>query len=90
MINQILDIQICDSADEAPDYNGTDIKGATISKCFIVANGMQSGKCSVDIQLVDSDGNKFATMLGRNLVEMLHQTMQGVDARNTPKNQTKH
>ena len=68
MGTNVLDIQICDSYNEAPDYkNGTrggeGFKGASLQKSVIVRNGTKAGNDTVDLQFIDENGNKFVAMI---------------------------
>ncbi len=76
MGTNVIDIQICDSADEAPDYrNGTrggaGFSEVSLQKAVIVRNGTTRGNDTVDIQFVDSAGNKHYAMITAALLKMV-------------------
>ncbi len=66
MITKMISTEIKESSKEAPNY-GADYKMVKIVKAILVANGMESGKPSVDLQLVDKNGNKYIAMLSGEL-----------------------
>lgn len=80
---QALEIQICDSPQEAPNYNRdeVDIRSIEITKAVIVKGGMVSGKPTVDLQMQTKDGCRFVAMLTGELVKGLAAAVQGVEQR---------
>lgn len=59
-----LDVQICESYKEAPNYreNGEGFKGAKLIKAIIVKKGTEGGFDTVDLQFEDEDGTKYVAM----------------------------
>lgn len=55
------------------DYNAWDPqpKGLKIEEMIIVQNGTVSGNATVDLVLVDADGNKYAALVTANLLKAL-------------------
>ena len=66
MITKMISTEIKESYKEAPNY-GPDYTMVKIVKAILVGKGMQSGKPSVDLQLVDKKGNKYIAMLSGEL-----------------------
>ena len=67
-------IQICNTIEEAPNYNtgangGEGFKGAQIVKAIIVRKGMVSGNDTVDLQFEDLEGNKYSCMITARLLK---------------------
>ncbi len=74
MGTNVFDIQICDNADEAPDYrNGTrggaGFKEASFNKAIIVRKGTARGNDTVDLHFTDEHGNKHVAMITAALLK---------------------
>lgn len=67
-----LRLKICDQPHEAPNYTlEENVKGCEFTDAVIVKNGTVNGKPTVDIVLVDKDGNKFVAMTSGEIIKML-------------------
>ena len=68
---QTLDIQICNSVEEAPNYNtdGQGFKGAKLIKAIVVRDGTEGGHDTVDLQFETEDGQKFIAMTTGRLLK---------------------
>lgn len=76
-INTHLTLTICDDAQDAIDkgfdYNKWE-KAPTplnIETAVVVRKGMQSGAATYDLLLVDSNGNKFVTLISAGLMKTM-------------------
>ena len=74
MGTNVLDLQICDHADEAPDYrNGTrggeGFRESSLIKAVIVRKGTRGGNDTVDLQFVDDNGQKHVAMITAALLK---------------------
>lgn len=70
---QKLGIMIFQSPSEAPNYNdllakGEKISALTLTDAYIVKNGTEGGKATIDLLLTDDKGNKFVSMITANLL----------------------
>ncbi len=68
---QNLSIKICDSIEDAPNYNtnGEGFKKAILTKAVIVRRGTQEGHDTIDLQFVDDAGNKYVAMITGRLLK---------------------
>jgi hypothetical protein len=68
-----INIQICNSTQEAPNYNtnGQGIKPANLDTAIIVKNGTIEGNPTVDLQFTDKDGNRYIAMITANLLKSI-------------------
>lgn len=66
-----ITIQICQSPDEAPNYNtnGRGIKAASLDTAIVVKNGTVEGNATVDLQFTDDKGNRYVAMITANLLK---------------------
>jgi len=80
---QMLQIEVANSPDEAPNYNRdfVDVHAARITKVVIVNKGMESGKPTVDFQFESMDGDKFVALLTGDIVKALADAVLGVECR---------
>lgn len=69
MISTSLAIEV-QPVHNAPKY-GEDFKIVRATKAIVVPNGTVTNKPTVDLQLVDADGNKYVAMITRSLAVML-------------------
>jgi hypothetical protein len=76
MITKTLDISIKDSYKEAPQHY-EDYTPVLIKKCIIVGKGTEAGKPTVDIQLIDDDGNKYIAFTTGAILESLGAAITG-------------
>lgn len=76
-----LAIQIVDSPALAPNYSRDEIdtRAVTIDKAIVVKKGTQSGKTTVDFQIVDQQGAKFVAMLTGALVLNLAEIIKAAE-----------
>ena len=60
----IIEIQICDSPNDAPNYNtdGKGFKGAKLIKAIVVRKGTQGGHDTIDLQFEDENGQKYIAL----------------------------
>lgn len=79
----VLKIKIHDSVDEAPHWNRdhADVRLVDIESAHIVCGGMASGKSSVDIEIVDLEGNRFVGILTGDLIKGLAKAIEGAENR---------
>ena len=61
MITKTLSIKNIKNVDDAPKY-GKDTTMLRLESALVVKRGTVSGAPTVDLQLVDADGNKFLVM----------------------------
>ncbi len=73
----VMPIEIVESPEDAPNYarDNVDIRGLTITKVVVVKRGMESGKASIDFQLVAKDGSEFVAMTTGTLLIALAQVI---------------
>ena len=77
-----LNIEVKNSPSEAPNYNKEiDIRRIVICKVIVVGKGTESGKATVDFQMVTEDGARFVAMLTGALVRQLVSVIDGVESR---------
>lgn len=71
MATNSIDVKICNTIDEAPDYvnNGEGFQLVEITKAVIVRNGTIGGNDTIDLQFSDGKGNKFVGMVTANLLK---------------------
>lgn len=76
-INQSLSVVLCDDALDAVakgySYSAwsTPPKPLHIDKVVVIQKGTAAGASTVDMVLVDKDGNKYVLMVTGNLLKML-------------------
>jgi len=74
-IMQHLKVAVCPSPEAASEagfiYDDTSYTRVEISTVVVVHNGTQDGNATVDIQLVDEQGNKYVVMVTANLLKSL-------------------
>lgn len=76
-INQRLSVVVCDDALDAAskgyNYSAWDPQPTplNIDKVVVVQKGTNAGASTVDLVLVDADGNSYVTMVTGNLLKML-------------------
>ena len=77
-----LHIEIVESPEDAPNYarDEVDVRGCQIVRAIIVKKGTQSGKPTVDFQIVAHDGSIFVAMLTGAIVKSLAGAVAGVEA----------
>ncbi len=68
-----LKINICNSIEEAPNYNkdGKGFKAASLVKAIIVRNGTKDENDTVDLQFKDESGQKYICMTTGKILKML-------------------
>jgi len=77
-----LNIEVKNIPSEAPNYNKEiDIRRIIIDKVIVVGKGTESGKATVDFQMVTEDGARFVAMLTGTLVRQLVSVIDGVESR---------
>jgi len=66
-----LQIKICESAKEAPNWveDYPDTVPLDLTKAIIVRKGMESGNDTVDLVLTDSEGKQYVTMITARLLK---------------------
>ncbi len=74
MGTNVLDIQICDTVAEAPDYKkpsptGETYIGASLQKAVIVRHGTEGDNDTVDLQFVDQHGHRFVAIITARLLK---------------------
>lgn len=53
------------------DYKGKGIKPVEIEKAVVVRKGTLEGNSTVDLLMVDQEGNQYVVMITGNLLKML-------------------
>jgi hypothetical protein len=76
MITQNMVIQLVNSPKEAPNYP-EDWTPLAISKAIVVGRGTVAGRPTVDLQLVDGQGNEYVVMTTGALMELLADAIEG-------------
>ena len=77
-----LAIHIHNSPGEAPNWNHTpDVRGATLEEAHIVRKGTVQGRCTVDLVLVDREGQRFVAMVTGAIAEALAAAVRGAEMR---------
>jgi hypothetical protein len=69
-----LNVVLCKDAEDATaqGYVYRDpIKALEIEKVVVVANGTEAGNSTVDLLLIDEQGNKFVVMITGNLLKSI-------------------
>lgn len=71
-----IEIQICNTIEEAPNYRKDmpEWKAADIQKAVIVRKGTQEGNDTVDLQFITEDGQKFVAMLTGRIIQSIART----------------
>lgn len=69
MISTSLAVEVQPVA-HAPTY-GEDVKMVRLAKAVVVPKGTVNGKPTVDLQLVDADGNKYLIMATGAIMTMI-------------------
>jgi hypothetical protein len=65
-----LIIQVCNSIDEAPVYNGDKIfNGVILKKAVIIRKWTVEGNSTIDLIFEDSDGKKYIAMITGRLIK---------------------
>jgi len=79
----MLKVLIVDSPDDAPNYNRDtpDVRAVDIHTAIVVREGMESGKSTVDFQIVDAEGCEYIAMLTGALVQQLAAAIVGAESR---------
>lgn len=72
MITSAISVQIAESVEAAPKYS-EEFKMVRADTVVIVPNGTKEGNPTVDIQLVDEEGNKYLIMATGKIMEMIGQ-----------------
>lgn len=74
-IQQHLDVVVCENPTEAIRqgylYREPVFKPISIDKVVVVKNGTTAGSSTVDIILVDDDGQKYVVMLTSKLLKLI-------------------
>lgn len=75
---EAVQVQIVDNPEDAPNYarDTCDIRGLTLTKLLIVKNGTKAGRPTVDLQLVDAEGNEFVALTTVRILATVHEVMQ--------------
>lgn len=69
-------IKICESPDQAPNYNKIGgYKAASIEEFLIVRKGTSGNRSTVDVIFTDESGQKYMTMLSGRIVRSLAQVI---------------
>lgn len=70
---QALSIKICNTVEEAPNYNtnGEGFKTAFLERGIIVRRGTVEGHDTIDLQFKDEDGNKYVALIPARLLKSL-------------------
>jgi hypothetical protein len=76
MINNDIILELVDVPTQAP-YYGEDFKMLKMVRGVVVGKGTIKGKPTIDIQLVDQDGNKYLVMATGGLLEMIAAAIRG-------------
>lgn len=71
MITTDVSVQIVNTPAEAPNYDAKDTTIVKIAKAIVVGKGTESGKPTVDLQLVDAEGKQYLIMTTGAILEML-------------------
>lgn len=81
----ILQIEIVDSPQQAPNYSRDmiDVRFVSLTKAVVVNRGMLSGKATVDFQFRDQEGGDYVAMLTGELVKHLAAIIAGVESRSS-------
>ena len=69
----IIEIQICDSPNDAPNYNtdGKGFKGAKLIKAIVVRKGTKGGHDTIDLQFEDENGQKYIALTTAAILKTL-------------------
>lgn len=80
-----LNIKICESVEEAPDYNllGVGYKSLDFTNAVVVCRGTVEGNPTVDLEFTDKDGNKYVALVTGGIIENLGAVTQGARIRST-------
>lgn len=70
MITRSVNVQFAGSVSEAPNYS-EEHKMLRLETAIVVPRGTAQGNPTVDLQMVDAEGNKFLIMATGNIVEMI-------------------
>lgn len=65
-----LQIQICESVEEAPKYVSP-WQSVIITKAIVVRNGTHAGNDTIDLQLTDDKGNQYVAMITARPIKQL-------------------
>jgi hypothetical protein len=84
MTTNTLNIQIAEKIEDAPIY-GSDSKILKALSAIIVKRGAISGNPTIDIQLVDADGNKYLVMATSGIIESLAKVVEAKRIQSTTK-----
>lgn len=76
MITTSVNVKIFDTPDEAPKY-GEDTKLLRATEAVVVGKGTVAGLPTMDLQLVDADGNKYLVMATGAIIEALARVCAG-------------
>lgn len=82
MITDMITINVADSVESAPKYEES-VKLLKPTKAIIVPRGTIQVNLIVDIQMVDSEGNKYLIMATAGIIESLGAAVAGVRTRTT-------
>lgn len=76
-----ISIKICNSIDEAPNYNKIGgFKAANLTEAVIVKSGTQGGNPTVDLVFHDEQGNKFVALITGRLLKAVSQAVGNTGA----------
>lgn len=70
MVTTNITVKIVDSPEKAPMY-GDNYKPLKAETCIVVGNGTESGKPTVDIQLIDEEGERYLVMATGSILEQV-------------------
>lgn len=74
---QMLTIHVHQSPEEAPTYDRKEYSPVNIVSAAIVKKGTVNGNATVDLIIVDDEGNKYLGLLTGDIVEGLAAAIRG-------------
>lgn len=76
-----LDIELCDTPQDAPIYRAPEYKAANLQTAVVVGMGTMSGNPTVDFIFEDDTGQRYIAMLTGSLIDNLAGAIRGMKER---------
>lgn len=81
MQTRSLSVKIADSLEQMPKYKSSNTTLLKAHTALILPGGTNEGLPSVDLQLIDADGNEYVVMATGKILEGLGSVIKGVKER---------